>query len=66
MKERYLFKGNLNIKINKSDLSRKTEISYPSITNIINCKITTNKAYAFIITKFLDKDKNIEDYFIKI
>ena len=65
MKEHYIFKGNLKIKINKSDLSRITGMSRQHIANIINCKITTSKPTAFIITKSIDPNKEIGDYFEK-
>ncbi len=58
---KYFFKGNLDIMVNKSELSRKTEISYPTIVNIINCKQKCNKPYAFIIAHYLGKP--LEYYF---
>ena len=64
MKEQYIFKGNLKVKVNITDLSKKIGLSRTTVSNIINCKIKTNKPNAFIITKYLDENKEIEDYFV--
>lgn len=63
MKEEYIFKGNLKVKVNKSDLKRKTGISYTTLCKILNCEIKANKPYAFIINYYLGGTTNIGDYF---
>ena len=61
--EKYIFKGNLKIKINKSDLKRKTGISYTTLCKILNCDIPANKPYAFIINYYLSGSTDINNYF---
>lgn len=53
-------------KIRISYLTKKTELSRQYISMIINKNQVCSKAVAYTITKALDENKKIEDYFIKI
>lgn len=53
-------------KIRISYLTKKTELSRQYISMIVNKNQVCSKVVAYIITKALDENKNIEDYFIKI
>ena len=63
MKEQYIFKGNLKVKINITDLAKKIGLSRMTTSNIINCKIKTNKPNAFIINYYLSGSTDINNYF---
>lgn len=53
-------------KIRISYLTKKTELSRQYISMIINKNQVCSKVVAYTITKALDENKKIEDYFIKI
>lgn len=65
----YLFKKEL-----RDDVVRKFKISFIAddtglsriyISNILNSKVSIKKAIAYCITKLIDKDAEIDDYFIR-
>jgi len=64
----YLFKKELkNEIVNKfkiSYIADNTGISRVYLSNIFNGKVAIRKTIAYCITKTIDKDKEIEDYFI--
>lgn len=64
MREEYIFKGKLNIKINKSDLSKWTGISRTTLRKILNCEQKCSKPFAKIIAEYLGK--TIEDFFERV
>lgn len=53
-------------KIRISYLTKKTELSRQYISMIINKNQVCSQVVAYTITKALDENKKIEDYFIKI
>lgn len=53
-------------KIRISYLTKKTELSRQYISMIINKNQVCSQVVAYNITKALDENKKIEDYFIKI
>lgn len=61
----YIFKTELQIKINKSLAGRIIGLSQPSISKILNGKVACRKVVAYCITKYLDKNAEIEDYFVR-
>lgn len=62
----YLFNlADFNLNINKKKASEVIGISRQYLTNIVNGKISCTKVVAFCITKYLDKNAEIEDFFIK-
>lgn len=48
---------------NMTKMSKITGISRPTLTNIFNGKSYTNKPYAYVITKMLNREKEIEYFF---
>ena len=40
-------------------------ITQPCLSNILNGKVACRKVVAYCITKYLNQDAEIEDYFIK-
>lgn len=61
----YLFKTEIPIKINQTIASKVIGITQPTLSNILNGKVACRKVVAFCITKYLDDNAEIEDYFIK-
>lgn len=62
----YMFKlKSLDFKINKTEASEVIGISRQYLTNIVNGKIACTKVVAFCITKYLNKDAEINEYFYK-
>lgn len=61
----YGFKQDLNIKFNKAKASKEIGITRPYLTSIINGKKLCTKVMAFCITKYLNDNAEIEDYFIR-
>ena len=57
----YIF--NANVKINKTKASEKIGISRVYLTNILNSKQKCSKVIAYCITKYLDSNAEISDYF---
>ena len=66
----YLFKDEL-----KDEIIKKFKIKYIAdnvgistvyLSNILNSKVAIKKAIAYCITKTLDKEKEIDDFFIKV
>ena len=60
----YLIKDT-NIKINKTIASEVIGVSRVHLTNIMNGKIECTKTLAYCITKYLDENAKIEDYFTR-
>lgn len=61
----YLFKSGIEIEINKTEASEIIGISRVHLSNILNGKVVCSKTTAYCITKFLNSDADIEDYFDK-
>ena len=61
----YLFKTEISVKINQTIASKVIGITQPTLSNILNGKVACRKVVAFCITKYLDDNAKIEDYFIK-
>ena len=66
----YLFKKEL-----RNEIVRKFKVSYIAddtglsriyISNIFNGKVKIKKAIAYCITKLIDKDAEIDDFFIRV
>lgn len=60
----YYFKKQ-GIKINKTKASGVIGITREYLTHVMNRKMPCSKIVAFCITKYLDKEAEIEDYFEK-
>ena len=61
----YLFKIEIPVKINQTIASKVIGITQPTLSNILNGKVACRKVVAFCITKYLDDNAKIEDYFVK-
>lgn len=66
----YLFKEEL-----KEEITKKYKIKYIAdnvgistvyLSNILNSKVAIKKAIAYCITKMLDSNKEIDDFFIRV
>ena len=62
----YKLKDNKEVKINQTIASEVIGLSQPTLSNILNRKVACRKVVAFCITKYLDENANIEDYFERI
>ena len=61
----YIFKTEIPIKINQSKACEIIGLSQPTLSNILNSKVACRKVVAFCITKYIDENAEIENYFIK-
>ena len=61
----YIFKQDINIKINQVIASKVIGLTQPTLSNILNGKVACRKVVAFCIAKYIDDTAEIEDYFYK-
>lgn len=61
----YILKENVDVKMNQTIASEVIGLSQPTLSNILNRKVACRKVVAFSITKYIDENANIEDYFDK-
>lgn len=59
----YIMKENANFKINQVIASRVIGITQPNLSKILNRKLACRKVVAYCITKYIDENAEIEDYF---
>jgi hypothetical protein len=62
----YIFKENINVKINQTIAGEVIGLAQPTLSNILNRKVSCRKVVAFCITKYIDENAEIEDYFEKV
>ena len=62
----YIYKTNDKFKINQTKASKDIGITQPCLSNILNGKVACRKVVAFCITKYINKNAEIEDYFSKL
>ena len=62
----YIFKENINVKINQTIAGEVIGLTQPTLSNILNRKVSCRKVVAFCITKYIDENAEIEDYFEKV
>lgn len=62
----YKVKDNITFGINKTKASEEIGISRVYLTDILNGKKECSKIVAFCITKYLDKQAEIESFFDRI
>ena len=62
----YFFKENVDVKINQTIAGEVIGLTQPTLSNILNRKVACRKVVAFCITKYIDENAEIEDYFEKI
>ena len=61
----YIFKADNDVKMNQTIASEVIGLAQPTLSNILNRKVACRKVVAFSITKYIDENANIEDYFNK-
>ena len=61
----YIFKDNVDVKMNQTIASEIIGLSQPTLSNILNRKVACRKVVAFCIAKYIDENAEIEDYFNK-
>lgn len=62
----YKFKEGIDFKINQTIASGIIGLAQPTLSNILNRKVECRKVVAFCITKYIDENAEIEDYFEKV
>lgn len=62
----YILKENIELKMNQTTACEVIGLSQPTLSNILNRKVACRKVVAFSIVKYIHKEAEIEDYFIKI
>ena len=62
----YMFKKNIQIKINQTKASNVIGLAQPNLSKILNRKIACRKVTAFCITKYIDENAEIEDFFERV
>lgn len=62
----YMFKEGLNIKINQTKAGEVIGLTQPTLSNIFNRKVACRKVTAYCITKYMNENANIEDYFDRV
>lgn len=61
----YRFRNDVDYKINQTKASSIIGLTQPTLSNILNGKVLCRKVVAFCITKYLNENAKIEDYFIR-
>lgn len=61
----YYFRQDIQVKFKQKDLCETIGITQPTMSNIINGKVACRKVVAYSITKYLNEDAEIEEYFIR-
>ena len=62
----YILKNDLDLKINQTIASKIIGITQPTLSNILNRKVTCRKVVAYCITKYINENAEIEEYFERV
>lgn len=62
----YIFIGDKNLIKNKGKASEEIGITFPNFSRILNKKIACRKVVAYCITKYIDENAEILDFFEKV
>lgn len=62
----YIFKENVDVKINQTIAGEVIGLTQPTLSNILNRKVACRKVVAFCIAKYIDENAKIEDYFEQV
>lgn len=62
----YILKEGVELKLNQTTACEVIGLSQPTLSNILNRKVSCRKVVAFSIVKYIHKEAEIEDYFEKI
>ena len=60
----YRFRNDIEVRVNKSKASEEIGIDRSYMSMILNKRRNCSKLVAYCITKYLDQDAEIKDYFI--
>lgn len=61
----YEFRDDVELNINKAKAGREIGVTRSHLTNILNRKKLCPKVLAFCITKYLNANAEIQEYFIR-
>lgn len=62
----YKLRNDVNVNFNKVKASEVIGLAQPTLSNILNGKVACKKTTAYCITKYISKDAEIEDFFVRI
>lgn len=62
----YVFKEGVNIKVNQTKAGEIIGLTQPTLSNILNRKVACRKVVAYCITKYINENAEIEDYFERV
>jgi len=62
----YILKDSLNIKINQTIACKIIGLAQPTLSNILRRKVACRKVVAYCITKYINENAEIEDYFEQV
>lgn len=61
----YKIREDFNVKLSQTKMSEDIGVTQPTLSNIFKGKVACRKVVAYCITKYLNIDAEVEDYFIK-
>ena len=61
----YYFRQDIELKFRQRKACLKVGLTDATMSNIINGKVACRKVVAYAITKYLNQDAEIEDYFVR-
>lgn len=62
----YILKEDIQVKINRTIASEVIGLARPTLSKIMNRKVACRKVVAYCITKYIDENAEIEDYFDRV
>lgn len=62
----YKIKDNVDINIKQVKASKVIGITQPTLSKILNGKVACRKVTAYCITKYINAEAEIEDYFDRV
>lgn len=61
----YIYRDDVSCKINQTKAGEVIGLTQPTLSNILNRKVACRKVVAYCITKYIDENAEIEDYFTR-
>ena len=62
----YRFRQDINFKLkHQGEAAKEIGLTQPTLCNILSGKVACRKVVAYCITKYIDLDAEIEDYFVR-
>lgn len=62
----YMFRDDINITIRQKQAVEVLGLTKSALSKIMNKKMACRKVVAYAITKYMNQDSEIEDYFVRI